>query len=312
LAQTSVFPISGLLTSWPARVTNARPPLKKYPPLRTPSGPVRETVPLPPAGTVKRVRLPALNANEHLERVETHFGPLKREPAVFPPDLSFVFLCFTNRSGSNFLAELLASGGAYNRAGEILNWDVIREVARRRKLSRFQDVFADTASRQQKSGHFFVKMALAHLEMLVKSGVMDQIRDRTRFVLLERNDKLAQAISYAIAFATRGFTSEIKTVTQPHDVEYSRRDVDRYLTSIGVAYRSFAVFFGRNGIVPLHVTYERLIADPESEAAWLARELGLPDFVIERKNVRLERQSGGANEEWRRRYLSEGPFADAQ
>ena len=63
----------------------------------------------------------------------------------------------------------------------------------------------------------------------------------------------------------------------------------------------------RNGIVPLHVTYERLIADPDGEAAFLVRELGLPDFVIERTTVRLERQSGRVNEEWRRRYLSEGP-----
>jgi LPS sulfotransferase NodH len=256
---------------------------------------------------MKRVRFPALNANEHLDRVEDLFGPLRREPTALPPGLSFVFLCFTNRTGSNFLAELLASGGAYNRAGEFLNWDVIKEIAQRRKLSRLQDVFADTASRQQKSGCFFVKVALPHLEMLVKSGVMDQIRDRTRFVLLERNDKLAQAISYAIAFATKGFTSEMETMTQPHEVEYSRRDIDRYLTSIGVTYRSFAVFFGRNGIVPLHVTYERLIADPDGEAAWLARELGLPEFIIEHKKVRLERQSGRVNEEWRRRYLCEGP-----
>jgi LPS sulfotransferase NodH len=261
---------------------------------------------------VKHVRFAALSTNEHLDKVEELFGPLLREPLELPSGLSFVFLCFTNRSGSNFLAELLSSSGQYNRAGEILNWQAVQDIARRRKLSRFQDVFAEIASRQQKSGRLFVKVALAHLEMLVKSGVMDQIRDSTRFVLLERSDKLAQAISYAIAFSTKGFTSKMETVMQPHEVEYSRRDIDRFLNALAATYRNFAIFFGRNGIAPVHVSYERLVGDLDGEAAWLARELGLPDFVIDRTNLRLERQSGHFSDEWRRRYLSEGPSADGQ
>lgn len=52
-------------------------------------------------------------------------------PAVAPdPALRFVFLCFTNRCGSNYLAELLASTGALNPAEEVFNGDTIAEHVR--------------------------------------------------------------------------------------------------------------------------------------------------------------------------------------
>jgi LPS sulfotransferase NodH len=249
--------------------------------------------------------MPALARNEHLLRIEEYFGPMAREPADLPGGVSYVFLCFTNRCGSNYLAELIASNGCYNRAGEILNWPSVLEIARRAGLKRFQDFFAHIALNQQKSGRFFVKTALLHLEMLARSGILDQVADRARFILLERDDTLAQAISHALAFSTGAFSSLAAPVEEPHAVEYSRAAIERYVNTIGQARRQFALFFGRNGIVPVRMIYERLHADPEGEVAWLARELGLPEFAIDRSKLRLERQHGPANEEWRRRYLSE-------
>jgi LPS sulfotransferase NodH len=251
------------------------------------------------------IRFPELGRNGHLEKIEEILGPIVRKPAHLPAGLSFVFLCFTNRCGSNFLAELLASTGHHNRAGEILNWPVVQELAQRRKFAGFQDFFRHVATHQQKNGRYFIKTALAHLEILARAGILRQVFDRSQFVLIERNDKLAQAISHTIAFATGGFTSEQETVVKPHQLEYSLRDIDRRLTAITASYSNFAIFFGRNGIVPARIIYERLVAEPDGEVAWLARELGLPDLPIDHTRLRLERQSGPINEEWRRRYLAE-------
>jgi LPS sulfotransferase NodH len=135
--------------------------------------------------------------------------------------------------------------------------------------------------------------------------VLDQVAGRSQFVMIERNDVLAQAISFAIAFATGAFSSAADGSAKPQDVIYSRETIDRHIQAIAQSRQQFSLFFGRNGIVPVRMLYERLIADPEGEACWLARELGLKDFSIDRSKVLLERQSGPVNEEWRRRYLSE-------
>jgi LPS sulfotransferase NodH len=164
------------------------------------------------------IRPPQLARNEHLKKLEEHFGAFARDPADFPADVTCVFLCFANRSGSNYLAELLASGGAYNRGAEILNHAAVLEISKRRKHERFQDFFADLARRQHKSGRFFVKAALQHLDILTRAGVLDQIADRSQFVMIERNDVLAQAISFALAFGTRAFSSEAEASARPQDV----------------------------------------------------------------------------------------------
>jgi LPS sulfotransferase NodH len=251
------------------------------------------------------VHAPIVERNEHLDRLEQHFGPVVRQPGIYPASVSFVFLCFTNRSGSNYLAELLASGGAYNRASEMLNWPAVLEISKRRKHERFQEFFAGLARRRQKSGCFIIKAALQHLDILTRAGVLDQVAGRSQFVMIERNDVLAQAISFAIAFATGAFSSAAEGSARPQDIAYSRETIDRHIQAIAQSRQQFSLFFGRNGIVPVRMLYERLIADPEGEACWLARELGLKDFSIDRSKVLLERQSGPVNDEWRRRYLSE-------
>ena len=251
------------------------------------------------------IRPPQLARNGHLKKLEQHFGALAREPADFPADVSFVFLCFVNRSGSNYLAELVASGGAYNRGVEILNYPAILDISKRRGFARFQDFFADIVTRQQQSGRFFVKAALQHIDILTRAGVLDQIAGRSQFVMIERNDVLAQAISFAIAFATGAFSSAAEGSARPQDIAYSREMIDRRIQAIAQSRQQFSLFFGHNGIVPVRMLYERLIADPEGEACWLARELGLKEFSVDPSKVLLERQAGPVNEDWRRRYLSE-------
>ena len=253
------------------------------------------------------IRGPQVVRNEHLRQIEQHFGPLRGEPVDLPADVTWVFLCFTNRSGSNYLAEILASDNRYNRATEILNYPQVLEISKRRGFTRFQDFLAHVVTHQQQSGRFFLKAALQHLEILVRAGVLDQIADRSQFIMLERNDVLAQAISFAIAFATRAFSSEEEGFADPQEVTYSRETVDRHLESISMSRQQFARFFGRNGIVPVSMTYERLVADVEGEAGRLARELGLADFRPDMSRVRLQRQADAVNDEWRRRYLSGRP-----
>jgi LPS sulfotransferase NodH len=258
---------------------------------------------------MRTVQFPALRQNQHIAKIADHFGGLEGEFVPPTGDTSYVFLCFTNRCGSNFLSELLASSGQYNRAGEMLNWAGVIDRAKRHKLRTFQDFFARFVSRQRKSGHFFMKVALPHLDLLARSKVLDHVINNSRFILLERLDRLAQAISYLLAFETGSFTSKQIPSKAPEDIEFSRERIDRFLEQIALSYEQFEMFFGENGIVPLRVNYERVVANPESETAWLMRELGLPHSGVVFDKLNFERQSGPMNALWRERYLNGAVFS---
>jgi LPS sulfotransferase NodH len=247
---------------------------------------------------------PRLEYNPHIIRLTNHFGDVVSQPASIPPNTSFVFLCFTNRCGSNYLAELFSSSGKYNLAGEDLNWDTVQDHSNERGFGNFQEYFAFLTSHLRRSGHVFIKAATSHIELLGRAGILDQIANQSEFILIERSDKLSQAISYAIAFATGRFASWMAGSKTPEQIEFSRQNIDEILTSIVDAYRHFDLFFSKNGIVPINIIYEQLVEDRDGHMAFVARRLGLTDFLIIPGKLRLERQSGAVNTAWRARYLS--------
>lgn len=246
--------------------------------------------------------------NVHLHKLIEHFGEVAPQAASLPSDVSYIFLCFTNRCGSNYVAELLASSGDYNCAGENLNWDTVVAHSKRLDLNSFQDYFAWLVSKQKKSGHFFVKADVSQIELLGHAGILEQVEDRSKFLMIERGDKLGQAISYALSFATQRFTSLMAGKKAPEEVEFSRQRIDSILAGIVECYKHFNLYFARNGIVPIHLIYEHLLADQDVSARLLGTQLELPDFRFAPEKIRLERQAGPVNAAWREQYLSE-PFA---
>ena len=253
------------------------------------------------------MHFPFLRRNDHLTKLTEHFGSFNSGPAEIPHSPSFIFICFTDRAGSNVLADLLASGEQYNRANEFLNWSAVVAVAKRHDLTSFQEVFARLVAQFQKTKHFFCRTTVPHLQLLVRSGIMDQIRDRSRFVLMERNDVLAQAIGHAISNSTEVSASKKPSAKLP-EIPYSREKIDSALdvisTVIGSTARDHAIFFSRYGIVPVRVFYEQLTADPRTEARRLARELGLENFRVEPHKLAIDNRADAINAEWRKRYLS--------
>ncbi len=254
---------------------------------------------------MRKLFFPVLEQNPHLKKVEAHFGKIRGPAAELPDETSFVFVCFTNRCGSNYLAELMASGGDYNVAGEDLNWDTVINHSNRLNLESFQAYFSFLARHLRRSERVFIKAATSQIELLGRAGILDQVIARSKFILIERNDKLGQAISHAIAFATGRFTSHTEGIKTAEEVEYSRKQIEQIIGGIAEQYRQFDVFFGRNGLTPLCIAYEQLITDPQAHLAVIARHLGVEALVMNPERLRLERQTGPVNAAWRERYLTE-------
>lgn len=250
-----------------------------------------------------RLFIPKISPNDHLQNITDFFGQVAYAPADIPENLKFVFLCFTNRSGSNYLAELLASGQVLPMAGENLNFDTVIDHARQKFLRSFQEYFSFLVRHTQENGVVCIKIAPAHIELLGQSGIFDQIISRSRFILIERSDKLAQAISHLIAFQTGRFMSTMSGLEQNKKPDFDREKLDEIISNIANEYRDFSLFFARNGILPAHVIYEQMVADPAKSMSFVGSVLGLPGLEIKPDKMRLDRQAGSLNAEWREKYL---------
>jgi trehalose 2-sulfotransferase len=246
--------------------------------------------------------VPKLRHNDHTAQIQKYFGKLERAEAVLPENAKFIFLCFTNRCGSNHVAELLASDGKLPRAGENLNYDTVIDLSRLNSLKTFQEYFSYLFTRLAYDGRFTLKVAPAHLELLNQTGILEQIIDRSHFILVERSDKLGQAISHLIAFQTGRFTSKMAgDATKEPTFNYN--SLRLIIEGIAEDHKQFSLFFGHNGITPVHIVYEQLIQFPLRCFAAMAGGIGMPGLQLKQEKLSLKRQSGPLNEEWRRRYL---------
>ena len=228
-------------------------------------------------------------------------------PAVVPdPALRFVFLCFTNRCGSNYLAELLASTGALNRAEEVFNGETIAEHARAEGLGSFAAYVDFLCRRLAREGRFLSKIGLEQLLMLTETGLLDQIGDRAQFLLIERQDKLAQAISLLVAIQTQQWTSRHSRRMGDEALVYDRRILDEQQTLIAQQNFGFYRFFASNGIVPKHIAYEQLAAAPEALVAEIGAWIGRSGLVADPAALPIARQESPIKAAWRARYEAGG------
>ena len=242
--------------------------------------------------------------NPHRAHLEAEFGLSVPDPAFVPPDLDFLFLLFTNRCGSNYLAQALASTGRFNEAGEFFNADVITFHAKRNGLRSMHEYFSFLPHLVASNGWLVAKLGPENIDVLEEAGILATILGRSRFILLERQERLGQAISRVIASQDLRWTTEHARLVPERELRYSRARIEEELARIergnGLLYRFLSV----SRIAPLHFAYEAFTDSPQAHLDAVAQWLGLPTLVFDPGRVRTGRQSGAVNEAWRRRYLA--------
>jgi LPS sulfotransferase NodH len=253
----------------------------------------------------KKLFFPTVSHNDHLKNTTQFFGAIAHAPANIPEHIKFIFICFTNRSGSNYLAELLASDQYHNVAGEDLNSDEIIRQSQKNSLKSFQEYFSFMVDDRKKNGFVCLKISTFQIEMLGKSGILDQIIHRTHFVIIERSDKLAQAISHLIAFQTGVFSSIKSHWEKKSEPVFERESLDHIIENIAESYGHFNIFFARNGIRPVNVIYEQMVEDPSRTLSFISSRTETPKLKVAPERIQLERQAGRLNAEWRQKYLQD-------
>jgi LPS sulfotransferase NodH len=222
-----------------------------------------------------------------------------------PSRLRFVFLCFTNRSGSAYLIDLLTSAGITAQALETLNAGAVLTCCRGLGMQSLRDYFEHIVRRDARNDIFIVKVASEQLRLLTEAGILSEIRDRAEFLFMHRADRLGQAISRAIAEQNNRWGWNSPSDFPDDRLEYSAERITQHIYDIGLLNQAVDEFFALNGITPINVEYERLLGQPQYELDEIARRLRLPASTIDPARLTSRQQANAINHSWRTRFLQE-------
>ncbi len=248
------------------------------------------------------MEFPTTPDNIHLLTARAIFPRLEVAPAAVAGIERLILLCFTNRCGSWLLADLLRTSGRIGVAGEALNGDEMARAADRGRLRSFSAFVEREIAGPAVQGCVVLKCGVLHLELLGRSGLLGLLAARTLFLHMERLDRLGQAISWVIAEQTGQWRSGAAVAGEP---AYSFAGIDAAMERFAQDNRRFDHFFGRNGLVPRHVTYEALVRAPEAVAAAVVEGVFEDAPRFDMQQVMFARQAGARNAAWRARFLAE-------
>jgi trehalose 2-sulfotransferase len=207
------------------------------------------------------------------------------------------FVCATPRCGSWFLCGLLASTGVAGRPHEWF-WRDTRSALERAWGVRSGEEYVELvlAAGTTPNGVFGAKVMWGMLPDL--SPFPD-----AQFVWLRRRDRIAQAVSFAKAVQTGHWHGwDPVPRTQP---TYHFEEIDTLRSEIDELEAGWEGWFEREGVEPLELAYEEVVATPQAETLRVLDFLSveLPPGVAVRPLTHPA--SKRTTDEWPARYRRE-------
>ncbi|WP_229583523.1 Stf0 family sulfotransferase [Paracoccus sp. S-4012] len=242
---------------------------------------------------------------EHERRIRVIFDDgfewTAAEPRFKKP---LVILAFTNRSGSNLLADYLRQSGRFRGFGEGLNADEIERNLAANPDTTFPDYIARVAGAPEEPGYWGIKASWAQIALLKRANILSMF-SRVLMVHTVRRDLLGQAVSHWIAHQTNEWTSAHKrTGIEPR---FDIGGIEGILMDIVRSNAAIDMISQVLGIQRHVVVYEQLQDDPAREVRRLAAELDvdLGDWmphaprIARQRNETNERFSALCRQRWR-------------
>ncbi|WP_237476863.1 Stf0 family sulfotransferase [Lichenibacterium dinghuense] len=219
-------------------------------------------------------------------------------------------ICTTIRSGSTWLAELLASTGRLGRPAEYFSTRFQRRVVSPDYPAAFRDQVAYALEHgTTPNGVYALKIYPLQLEALSERLSWTACFPDLRFVHLARRDILGQAISRVRVNQTLQWRSTLEASAEPR---YDGAAILAAMREVVAQDARWQLFFARNGLAPLRLVYEDALAAPDAAVAAVARLVGLEggaEAAPERIGVAVQRD--GVNAAWRERFVADYGDRDA-
>ena len=212
-------------------------------------------------------------------------------------------ICTLERSGSNYLGQILSSTGHLGHPLEYFNGGGRR---------MFEDPSYPDDPRLQighvlsrgatANGVYGLKVFPRHLDRIRRHVSWSKVLPGLNFVYLSRLDVLGQAISQSRARQTLQWRSHLNEKGPP---VYNAVDLSECIRSIVVGRARWEAFFAHNGLAPLRIYYEDVVGAAQDVIDAIADQMGLERPRINLSQVDLRIQRDGLTDEWRARYVAE-------
>jgi LPS sulfotransferase NodH len=238
----------------------------------------------------------------------------KRSRRVQTKAIKTLLICSLPRSGSNLLADALASTNLCGMPLEYLNSEYELEFRDGWNLSPKTSVlfYLEEALKRTttQNGIFGLKIhwhqfsnllirlfpgRTAHESITELSYIFPDIR----YIFLSRRDKVRQAVSYARALQTNiwwridGVRDPQERCVEPH---YDFEQIAMLLKKLNAYEASWEDFFSKIGVTPLRLIYEDLV--PCDAAQSVLDFMGNSTSMGELPAPRLRRQADEISEQW--------------
>ncbi len=213
-----------------------------------------------------------------------------------------LLLAFTNRSGSNLLADRLCSTGHFSGFRESLNHPNVSRQKAELGSETFPDHIAKLHHALSVEGTTpGFKASWGQLAMLLRWNIPAMF-DSIRILHIRRHDVLDQAISFSIAHQTQQWSSRQRS---KGPAKYNYKKISTILNNINKANNSIASICSIFSLERIPIFYEDLVADPEAEVKRIAATLGFDASDWIPSAPKIDKQANELNLEFRERFAAE-------
>lgn len=240
----------------------------------------------------------------HERQLRAHFGDAvhfsESEP-VFDDRLTL--LAFSNRSGSNLLANHLRTTPCFAGFHEQLNYDSVLRQSAIGNIKTLPDYFRRMRVLHKKTNSIYgYKASWDQIMMLIRFGI-DRMFSGVRVVHITRDDVLKQAISYHIALQTKQWTSTqaASDVVPVYDQKQITSILDGSLAA-EILVRQICLTFQ---FTRLDVRYEAVARAPEKVVKRIAQFCDADLGTWTPKDPAIKKQAGAINQYFHDRYVKE-------
>jgi LPS sulfotransferase NodH len=224
-----------------------------------------------------------------------------------------IFICSTPRSGSYFLCRQMINA-SLGVPHEYFNPIVMAQMAprlglqsdiqgltwwprgwkdrlllRRRRapaaeLAFLRKYVSILLARRCQGGVFAAKVHFRDFRRTLNNPIGDALLENALFIQLHREDILKQAVSEHFGQLTGrwGIDDSVTTPPAANPNFFDPDAVDRALNDLADQDRGWRVFFARRGVIPLSISYERLVEDPATFLDTIARRIGIDPATLRR------------------------------